>query len=103
MGWFTSKNVCAIRFEDIIGEKGGGNNTKQQKVVERVINYLDLNNSKINIDEICECIYFKGSRTFNKGRIHRWKELMSPEIKKIFKEQLGHLLIELDYEKNYEW
>ena len=41
--------------------------------------------------------------TFRKGLIGEWRELFNEEIKNIFKEKAGDLLIKSGYEKDKNW
>jgi hypothetical protein len=38
-----------------------------------------------------------------KGEIGDWKNQFSPEIKELFKERIGHFLIQEGYEKDLDW
>ncbi len=48
--------------------------------------------------------FMPGNRsTKRKGISGEWKSVLNDEQKKIFKEEIGSLLIELEYERNFEW
>ena len=46
---------------------------------------------------------FGGTATFRKGQIGAWKKEFTQEQKELFKEHAGQLLIDLGYEKDYNW
>ena len=48
-------------------------------------------------------LFFGDSVTFHKGQIGAWKTEFTENHKKLFKEIAGQLLIDLGYEKDYNW
>lgn len=100
--WKTDGDAFLVKFEDLIGEKGGGSKRKQRKVIKGLVKFLEMKCEKSLIVNVCDNL-FGGTYTFNKGVIGRWQETYTEEHKKIFKEKAGHLLIELGYEKNSRW
>ena len=94
-GWITSDDICLIRFEDLVGAKGVGSDSKQEDCIDRVLKYLghsDLKLSTITND------LFGGTKTFRKGAIGSWKEEISEEVSLKIDEQLGDILARLGYE-----
>ena len=43
------------------------------------------------------------SHTFNTGGIKKWEKIFNDEHKDLFKKYAGELLVELGYEKDYDW
>jgi sulfotransferase 6B1 len=100
--WALQPNVLAIRFEDIIGPQGGGSDEKQFETINKIAKYLKLKLPTKEILHVCNNL-FGGTTTFVKGQIGRWKVEFSDEIKQLFKEKYGQLIIDLDYEKDLNW
>lgn len=83
IGWFSSPNVLAIRFEDLIGEKGGGSNEVQFKTIQSVLDFLSIEKPGL-AKEIQDKVFDTGSQTFNKGKMRQY-----PETLKAY--QIAHL------------
>jgi hypothetical protein len=100
--WMQDPNVFVCRFEDLVGEMGGGSKEKQIQVVGDLAKFLDLNISEEKIEAISSQL-FGGTWTFRKGQIGLWKESYTPENKQLFKQLMGQYLIDLGYEKDFNW
>ena len=103
------------RYEDLVGEQGGGSNEAQKREVERLALFLKISIDPCDIEDIAGKlygneteIYGKGSMmnfrsTFTKGQIGNWKNVFKEEHKDAFKKKLGKYLIALGYEDNNLW
>ena len=102
--FMDQKNVHVIRFEDLIGQAGGGSKEKQVYEIQKIAQHLDINLSITQATEIAQKL-FGGTFTFREGQIGSWKKYFTPEIKQIFKNTPGalELLIDLGYEKDSNW
>ncbi|MDX2463980.1 MAG: sulfotransferase domain-containing protein, partial [Porticoccus sp.] len=38
-GWVDADNICVVRFEDIVGVRGGGSDDRQDECIERIMNF----------------------------------------------------------------
>lgn len=74
IGWLDHPNCFVIRFEDIIGQNGGGNAVTQAKVIEELMGFIGLNLSQSQITYLCNHVFNNKSRTFHKGQCYAWKE-----------------------------
>jgi hypothetical protein len=102
MPWALNPNFCTVRFEDLVGEQGGGSAEKQFETVRRIAKYLGLKRTTQEIQFICNQL-FGGTSTFSQGQIDGWKAYFTGKHKRIFKKIAGNLLIELEYEKDNNW
>ena len=102
-GWLNNANFLTVKFEDLIGEVGGGDLETQIKTIKLILNYLEIEISDELIEYISQNVFWKKSKTFNKGQIGTYRDFFKPEHKKLFKEIAGDLLIRLGYEKDDEW
>jgi len=75
-GWFNKNNVLIVKFEDIIGENGGGSREIQIKTIDEIIDFLSIKNSSsvTAADQL-----FGGTHTFRKGQIGSWKDELTQE------------------------
>jgi len=94
-GWFTKNNVLIVKFENLIGPKGGGNREQQLTTIRIITDFLAVRT--VDYERIANNL-FGGTHTFRKGKIGSWrKELMKTHIDKL-KEELGDLLNAWGYE-----
>lgn len=100
--WVKESFCYAMKFEDLVGQKGGGNNIAQRKVVIQICKYLGLKYDRKLIDNCIDHL-FGGTHTFREGKIGGWKKYFLPEHITLFKEHAGQLLIDLGYEKDLNW
>jgi sulfotransferase 6B1 len=100
--WATSPGVCAVKFEDLVGPAGGGSIEKQYAAIDRVAQHLAMPLSNTVITLIANELFGK-STTFREGKIGAWKEYFTPEHKDLFKKHAGQILIDLGYEKDFNW
>lgn len=101
--WVDDPGTLAISFEDIIISKDS-----RQRTLMRIVQYLwegitpPIPFEKM-VDMMEKNINPSQSNTFRKGKIGSWREELDAELKQLFKEVSGQLLIDLGYEKDYNW
>lgn len=101
--WMQSPNCCTLRFEALLGPKGGAFTEKEQLVeLRKIADALNLNVSDEQLLAAFEASYGKGVM-FSKGKSGKWKDYFTEEHKTLFKNMFGDALIELGYEKDYNW
>lgn len=79
LAWRSEPGCLFLRFEDLVGEEGGGSDEKQQEVVKKIalhlgVSFYDLISAKLKE------IYNPNSRTFRTGKIDGWRNSLEPEI-----------------------
>ena len=101
--WAENSNFCIIRYEDLVGPYGGGSLEIQLATIEKIADHLGI----LVLDDLCKELagqLYGGTSTFNKGKIGRWKEEFTPEMKEFFKKHFSsEFLIELGYETSLDW
>ena len=96
-----------VRYEDMVSDTFAE--------MSRVARHFELDSSPEIIREIVDQHSFRrlsGGRQqgqgsdqsfFRKGVAGDWKNHFTPEIKDLYKELVGHFLIQFGYEKDYSW
>lgn len=103
MGWLYSDNILTIRYENLIEDEN-----QQITEINKIIHFLfsdrqlPLEKSKMN-QMVRNNINPSQSGTFRKGKIGSWKDEFDNDIKNVFKDSLGHLLINIKYEDSLDW
>lgn len=102
LDWEREGGAVMVRFEDLVGPKGGGTVEAQRAAIERVALYLSVEPDERQISYIQRNLFGSG-RTFRKGRAGGWREEFSEEHVKAIKDLAGDLLVELEYEDGKDW
>jgi hypothetical protein len=103
LNWLKNKNCLIIRYEDLIGEKGGGSTDLQFNALHKILHHLEIQLSESEILTIRDKIFDENSPTFRSGQLDSWKSELTLNHKKKIKENLGDLIISLGYEKDNNW
>lgn len=77
-GWYLQEDIQVVRFEDLIGPDGGGDSARQERIISELLDYLDLNKTPAEIDDLKGNL-FGGTHTFRVGKINQWRKDMHPE------------------------
>lgn len=101
--WLSDSATLVVRFEHLVGVKGGGTNKSQFATLREIAAHLGLETEGKWLDELSADIFSESSRTFRKGKIGGWREVFRFEHKQVFKERYGDLLIKLGYETDDKW
>jgi len=96
------ENILAIRFEDLVGTKGGGSDEASLRTIEQITEKLLGTIDEKRIQTVAHSL-FGGTMTFRKGKIGQWKDEFTEEQKALCKEVAGQLLIDLGYENDFDW
>jgi hypothetical protein len=102
LGWQDDDNAMVVKFEDLVGPRGGGIAEAQRRTVGWVAQHVGLEPDERMMRTVEENI-FGVSKTFRKGQIGGWREEFSKEHARATREIAGPLLVELGYEADREW
>ena len=104
LSWGNQSGNILLKFEDLVGEQGGGDNAVQYDVVTRVLNHLELA-GQMSDEKILSMgsESFGKTTTFRKGQIGKWTDLLDERDKALFKDAVNNLLVELNYEVDSDW
>lgn len=100
--WMKDPTVLVCRFEDLVGERGGGSAEKQKETLRKLAEHLGYYLTQEEIAAVSEQLY-GGTWTYRKGQIGAWKEAFSEENKELFKQILGQAVIDLGYATDNNW
>jgi sulfotransferase 6B1 len=100
--WIKHPRFYTVKFERLVGKEGSGSKRKQLQEISNIARHINLNLSDARAN-YCVKHLFGDTITFRKGQIGSWKKYFKPEHKRLFKEVAGQLLIDLGYEKDFNW
>lgn len=107
-GWLDDPSALCVRFEDLVGARGGGDEAIRIDTIARILDHVG---SPLERDEI-ERRFGSGdldpneSHTFRKGgggRTGGWRDHLTDEHVEAFKCVAGDLLVDLGYERDLDW
>ena len=102
LSWERDGGAVMVKFEDLVGTKGGGSEEAQRLAVGRVARHLGVAEEEETLRRVEKDLFGVG-RTFRKGQIGGWREEFSAEHEEAVKEVMGSLLVELGYEAGPDW
>jgi hypothetical protein len=103
LSWMNEQRCLTIRFEDLIGPLGGGRMESQLEVITAIAGFLKVHLSEKDIQFILSNIFSDRTATFRKGQIGSWRHEFSKKHIINFKKVAGQLLIDLEYETDFNW
>jgi hypothetical protein len=99
LGWASQGCNATIFFEQLLGARNGGSCSPLHHALGRVAAHLNLVCSPQDISRIAE----KMQPVLARNSVGAWRTAFLPEHKRLFKDIAGQLLIDLGYEKHYDW
>src|SRR4249919_2460645 len=101
--WLTTPGVLVVRFENLIGAAGGGSREAQERTVADVARHAGRALDPARVAAVADRVWSDRSSTFRQGHAGGWRERLTPEHVRLFKEHAGRALIELGYESDLDW
>lgn len=99
--WLDNPRVLCLKYEDCLANR--------DEMLGKIINHAVSAGFPLALPR-SEAIYRLGSAilpakspTFRQGKAGGWREVFSPENKRIFKDVAGEMLIRLGYEHDLDW
>ncbi|EIC23456.1 sulfotransferase domain-containing protein [Thiorhodovibrio frisius] len=98
LDWKESGSALMVRFEDLVGEKGGGCADRQRIAIKETLGFLGHGEDAALAAHVQASI-FGSTSTFRKGRIDSWRSELPPQHLAMLNDSLGPLLPEMGYEE----
>ena len=98
LSWKAVDNVLPVRFENLIGSRGGGNDASQLKTFIRICQFIGLKKDDKEYQEAVEKVFDPNSKTFIKGgKVGAWKKYLTENNLEFLEKLTGNLIQELGY------
>ncbi|ATX79661.1 Sulfotransferase domain-containing protein [Mariprofundus aestuarium] len=101
--WVDDPDNLLVRFEDLIGAMGGGDDNLQEKTIRKIASHIGTDLDAEQFEHIRSSLFSTSSRTFRKGQVGEWRNHFNEAHKQAFKDMSGYMLIRMGYEKNNDW
>lgn len=98
--WIDEPECLLVRFEDLVGARGGGSKEAQTNCLQRIRDFLNLDINDSSLASISARLFDENTRTFNKGQIGAWRDHFKPHHQAYFDEHLTHLMERFEYLPN---
>jgi hypothetical protein len=95
-GWLQP-DVEVVRFEDLVGAKGGGDRSRQREVVASLYRFLGVEAEDRLVNDVCDRLFSDQSPTFRKGTIGQWRDVFDEELTNLVAEEAGELIERYGY------
>lgn len=90
--WLSVPDAITLRFEDIIGARGGGSDARQRECLGNVVSGLGIQVTHQVFDDALTMAFNPRAGTFRSGQIGGWQESFSKKVAQEFELKAGHLL-----------
>lgn len=95
-GWMTS-SCHVVRFEELVGGRGGGSAEAQAKALDELWDFLDLPRDRATRDRIRRRVFSEASPTFRAGGKIPWQQTFDGDLTRLFESRTGNLLERYGY------
>ncbi len=92
-----------VRFEDLIGEQGGGSRDRQVRTVRKIAHHLGTPLDFRETKRVADRAFSSDSKTFRKRKVGDWRNHFTKRHVDAAKRTLGDVLIQLGYEDRKNW
>jgi sulfotransferase 6B1 len=95
--WLERGPGMVVRFEDLVGPRGGGSDEAQRAALGGIVEHLGLDLGAAEVERVRGDIFWEGSSTFRKGQIGSWADHFTPDHTGAFEASFGDLLQSFGY------
>ena len=100
LGWLKRREVLSLHFEDLINDRV----STLTEIIDHFLARVPLSVPREAIlDALESSINPNRSPTFRSGKTGEWRKYFTEEHIRIFKDVAGSLLLQLGYEKDFDW
>jgi sulfotransferase family protein len=103
IAWLDEPSTLGVRFERLVGSRGGGDDEAQLAEIERIGQFIGRPLSIERARWIAQKMYGKGSLTYRKGQTGDWQKHFTESHRRAFKDVAGDILVRLGYERDTTW
>lgn len=95
-GWLDA-GCLVVRFEDLVGETGGGDEDRQRECVRSIYHHVGLVDDGRLIEAVSGRLFSADSPTFRKGAIGQWIGVFDDELANLFDHVVGNRAVAFGY------
>jgi hypothetical protein len=95
--WLDHQNCLIVRFEELVGDRGGSNDELQDKTLQKIDIFLNVNMSSLELQKVVEKMKNPNTATFRTGKIGGWEQYFNDELIDLFNSKMGSLMNKYGY------
>lgn len=109
LGWALDPYSLTVKFEDLVQNKVKRGKKVRDKTILSIAQYLNMPLHKDHLKFVLNNMSIDSSKEVHDGKIFKrastgnWKTFLTEEHKALLKEKIGAELIDLGYEKDFNW
>jgi hypothetical protein len=96
-GWLDADRARVVRFEDLIGPRGGGESARQLQAVRSIAEHVGIDLPAARLRAVAERAFSTRSSTFRRGQAHGWREHFGADHLREFERRTAALLVRYGY------
>jgi hypothetical protein len=97
LGWLDDPDVYLVRYENLIGPRGGGSSENQINEIRGIVRFLDGSTSDREISAIADNLWGGKTRTMKYGRSRYWKDKFTDSLDRTFWRHYGKYMEKMGY------
>ncbi len=78
--WLQDERCLVVRFEDLVGARGGGDDDRQFATTCRITRHVGIKLTENQLHRIANSMFNEVSPTFRKGEIGSWRDWLDAEM-----------------------
>ena len=94
-GWVNDPNVLTVKFEDLVGARGGGTPERRALALSKLVACLDM--PHVDVEKLVHA-ETKATPTMREGKIDSWRKSIPESMLTLIYEQCGDLMLDLGYD-----
>lgn len=95
--WLDARVGLTVRFEDLVGGRGGGSDDVQVETATRILEYLGIAPSAGSIEDIARGMFSETAITFRAGKIDSWRDDLPADVCREIEQRCGASMERLGY------
>lgn len=96
IGWRQDPNCLVVKFDDLIGARGGGSDEQQFATISRILAFTGAD-ALTSAEKITAGLYSADSHTFSVGKVRSWESVLTSEQIAQVEEQCADSFAAFDY------
>jgi hypothetical protein len=102
-GWLNTPDVLKLRYEDLVGPRGGGSPEKQISLLKKITEFTNRPLDTNALQKLATDMWDPKSPTFRHGRTNEWPQHFDDEVRAKFKATAGRFVTEWGYADSDAW
>jgi len=110
IGWALDPVNLAIKYEELLGTLGGGDDKIQKAKVKQIAKFIHLKLTSQELQYVLDNMYVdfgenevSDGRVFERATTGNWHTFLTEKHKKSIKQKIGKEIIQLGYDKDNKW